>query len=65
MTEIFLVKNMEGEVALGKLHYGAFIPLLTFSSIQELRKFAMGVLGFCEYVTPEVPESFIRAFEEG
>jgi hypothetical protein len=40
------------------------LPLLYFSSLRETRKFAMGILGYCEYFDPEVPDVFIRAFEK-
>jgi len=64
MDDVVLVSDQEGKLILGRVCIFGIVPLITFDSFKELRKFAMGILGCCEYFSPEVPEVFSEAFNE-
>lgn len=63
-TNVVLIPNEEGGTLLGISTPLGVIPIISFSSFDELRRFAMGMLGFCELFCPEVPKIFIQAFEK-
>ncbi len=62
---MILSTNKRGDIILGKLTLVGIVPVITFSSFEELRRFAMGVLGYCEFYCPEVPDVFLEAFSGG
>lgn len=62
--EIILAHNKKGKILLGIISFMGIVPIKTFDSFQELRKFSMGILGYCEYFDPEVPEVFTKAFDK-
>lgn len=65
MNELILIHNKESkEITLGKVSIFGVIEIETFPSIQVLKKFAMGILGYCLYYDPEVPQVFLEAFED-
>ena len=61
---IILIPDKEGGTLLGALTPFGVIPITTFSSFGELRRFAMGILGYVEHFHSEIPEVYIKAFED-
>lgn len=64
-TNMILLPDKEGNTLLGVITPLGVVPIATFSSFDELRRFAMGLLGYCEFFTPVIPDVFLRAFSEG
>ena len=63
-TEAILLHNKDGSILLGVVSIIGIIPMMQFTSFQELRRFAMGLLGCCEFFSPEIPEVYLRAFSK-
>jgi len=63
MGEVILICN-KGKILLGRASIFGFLPFVTFESFQELRNFVDGLDAFCEHFRPDVPEVFLKAFEE-
>ncbi len=63
-TEMVLMRGSNGRITLGLPSPFGILSLIDFASFEELRKFAMGILGYCEYYHPEVPSVYLRAFED-
>lgn len=61
---IVLIPNKRGSTLLGIATPLGILPITTFSSLEEVRNFAMGILGYAEYFSPKVPEAYLRAFKE-
>ena len=49
-------------IMFGKETLFGIVLIEVFPSFEDLRRFAMGMLGYCDYFDPEVPEVFLRAF---
>ncbi len=62
IDKFVLITNPEGEIMIGIPSSIGLIPVMNFSSLEELRRFAMGILGYCEYFSPKVPDVFLKAF---
>ena len=53
-----------GGIVIAEIVPGGRIPLIHFQSFSDLEKFAMGLLGWCEYFQPKIPQVFVDAFKE-
>lgn len=53
-----------GGIIIAEIVPGGTIPLIHFQNFSELRTFAMGLLGWCEYFQPKVPQVFINAWDK-
>jgi len=58
------MKDKEGSLLLGIQTPMGFMPFMTFSNLEELRRFVMGLLGYVEYFRPSIPSVWTKAFEE-
>ncbi len=66
-AEFIVICGKDGEILLGRATHFGIIPLVTFASIKELKRFSMGILGYCEYLEPKeipIPSVFAKAFEK-
>ncbi len=68
LSEVVLIRDSEGNLTLGLASILGVIPVISFSSGEELRRFAMGLLGYCEQFYPEaempnVFKDFIKSLE--
>ena len=64
VKNIVLLTDTRGNLILGAPTPIGVIPLMTFSSLDELKRFAMGILGYCEYFCPTIPDVYLKAFGE-
>ena len=62
--DMYLVKIPDGGFALCHPTPIGLLPAMMFTDIEELERFAMGIVGYCQCVRPPVPDVFLRAFEE-
>ena len=66
MRPLVILPTDNGRFILGIPSVAGLSIIEVFSSLTELKSFAMGILGFCEHFSPEIeiPQSFIDAFRE-
>lgn len=64
LANLILVRNPDNSVVLGVPFVWGIVPVFNFESIEQLRTFSFGLLGYCEYFSPHIPDAFIRAFKE-
>lgn len=65
MNDLILLVGNDGRILFGiAVGNGVVSPIEVFTSFAELESFATGILGFCEYSKPKVPDIYIKAFEE-
>ena len=64
MSDMVLLPDEKGGTILGVVTQFGIIPINSFISFDELRRFAMGLLGYVEHFHPEIPDIYIEAFED-
>ena len=64
MLEMHLIKRPDETIALCHLTQIGLLPAVIFKDIDELERFALGLVGYCHYQKPSIPEPFIKAFSE-
>ena len=66
MREMYIIPDKDGRTLLGVSTPLGIFPVVSFSSLEELKRFAMGILGYCEHFHPElpIPDVILEAFKE-
>jgi len=60
-----VVSRLEnGSFVLGTMTPFGLNPIVVFTSMEELRKFCLGILGYCNHFCPPIPAGILKAFGE-
>jgi len=60
---LFLIGKPDGTLEIGVFTPVGFFPLIPFNDLDELRRFSLGILGWCGYYKTQIPSVFLDAFK--
>ena len=68
MLELYLVRGQDGKIALCQATPIGMIIIKEFKDTEELERFGMGIVGYCQCANPPastipIPDVFTKAFQ--
>ena len=63
-TNMVLFRQPEGGVVIGVSTPIGTMPIMSFPDLESLERFAMGIVGYCQYFKIPIPDVWLKGWDK-